>query len=43
MTFTPADGSAATNLEVYQFKGPGVMLAMYNTDESIYEFGHSCF
>lgn len=43
MTFTPADGTPATNLEVYKFEGPGIMLSMYNTDESIYEFAHSCF
>jgi isocitrate dehydrogenase len=43
MTFTPADGTPATNLEVFKFEGPGVMLSMYNTDESIYEFAHSCF
>jgi len=43
MTFTPEDGSEPSNMEVYKFKGPGVMLSMYNTDESIYEFAHSCF
>jgi isocitrate dehydrogenase len=29
--------------EVYNFKGPGVALSMYNTDESIRGFAHSCF
>jgi len=43
MTFTPADGSDATEMTVYKFEGPGVMLSMYNTDESIYEFAHCCF
>merc|ERR1711990_1163230 len=28
-------------MEVYKFKGPGVMLAMYNTDDSIYQFAHA--
>ena len=42
MTFAPASGAEPVNMEVYKFEGPGVMLAMYNTDESIYEFGHSC-
>jgi len=31
--YTPADGSAATVMDVYDFKGPGVAMAMYNTDE----------
>jgi isocitrate dehydrogenase len=43
MTFTPASGAPAKNIEVYKFKGPGVMLSMYNTDESIIGFAHSCF
>jgi isocitrate dehydrogenase len=42
MTFTPADGSPAEVMEVYKFEEAGVMLAMYNIDESIYEFAHSC-
>lgn len=29
--------------EVYDFKGDGVALAMYNTDESIFGFARSCF
>ncbi|MDP4129074.1 MAG: NADP-dependent isocitrate dehydrogenase, partial [Bacteroidota bacterium] len=41
MTFTPADGSAAKVFEVYDFKGDGVALAMYNTDESIKGFARS--
>jgi isocitrate dehydrogenase len=43
MTFTPADGSEAKVFEVYDFKGDGVALAMYNTDESITGFARSCF
>ena len=43
MTFTPADGSAPENYEVYNFNGPGVAMGMYNTDESIRGFAHSCF
>ncbi|AQZ18270.1 IDP1 (YDL066W) [Zygosaccharomyces parabailii] len=39
----PEDGSAPTTLEVYDFKGPGVALAMYNTDESIRGFAHASF
>lgn len=33
--FTPEDGSAPQNFEVYNYKGSGVGMAMYNTDESI--------
>ncbi len=43
MTFTPDDGSAPQVFEVYNFKGDGVALSMYNTDESITGFAHSCF
>lgn len=42
MTFTPEDGSPAQSFEVYNFKGDGVALSMYNTDESIRGFAHSC-
>src|SRR5436305_4310509 len=43
MTFTPDDGSEAQTFEVYNFKGDGVALSMYNTDESIRGFARSCF
>jgi len=43
MTFTPADGSQAQVFEVYDFKGDGVALTMYNTEESIRGFARSCF
>jgi isocitrate dehydrogenase len=43
MTFTPADGSKPHVFEVYDFKGDGVALSMYNTDESISGFSRSCF
>lgn len=43
MTFTPDDGSTPQNWEVYQFDGDGVAMSMYNTDESIEGFAHSCF
>lgn len=39
----PEDGSEAQTLEVYDYRGPGVALAMYNTDESIRGFGHASF
>jgi len=43
MTFTPEDGSPAQTFEVFNFKGDGVALSMYNTDESIRGFARSCF
>jgi isocitrate dehydrogenase len=43
MSFTPADGSEPQTFEVYDFKGDGVALCMYNTDESIKGFARSCF
>jgi isocitrate dehydrogenase len=41
LTFTPADGAAPIELEVYDFPGPGVALAMYNLDESIRDFARA--
>ena len=43
MTFTPEGGGEAQTWEVYDFKGDGVAMSMYNTDESIYGFAHSSF
>jgi isocitrate dehydrogenase len=43
MTFTPEDGREPQTFEVYQFKGDGVALSMYNTDESIFGFARACF
>lgn len=47
MTFTPdadnENGTEVQNFEVYNFKGDGVGMAMYNTDESIEGFARSCF
>lgn len=43
MTFTPEGGGEPQTFEVYNFKGDGVALSMYNTDESIRGFARSCF
>lgn len=43
ISFTPEDGSPAQSFEVFNYKGDGVAMAMYNTDESIKGFAHSCF
>ena len=42
MSFTSEDGKTQ-EWEVYNFKGDGVALSMYNTDESIRGFAESCF
>lgn len=43
MSFTPEGGGEAQTFEVFNFKGDGVALCMYNTDESIMGFARSCF
>jgi len=43
MTFTPKDGSAPIEREVFQAPGPGVAMAMYNLDASIRGFAQACF
>jgi isocitrate dehydrogenase len=42
MTFEGEDGNTQS-WEVYNFQGDGVAMSMYNTDESIFGFAHSCF
>jgi isocitrate dehydrogenase len=41
LTFTPADGSEPVELEVYDFPGGGVAMAMYNLDDSIRDFARA--
>ncbi len=41
LTFTPKDGSAPTELTVFQFPGAGVALSMYNLDDSIRDFARA--
>ena len=44
MTFKPKDQNKdQTVMKVYDFKGPDVLMGMYNTEESIIGFAHSCF
>ncbi len=40
--FEGEDGTVQ-EFEVFNFKGDGVAMAMYNTDESIYGFARACF
>jgi isocitrate dehydrogenase len=42
LVYEPKDGDKQT-FEVFDFKGPGVAMGMYNVDESIIGFARSCF
>jgi len=42
MVFTSKSGKKQS-WEVFEFNGGGVGMGMYNTDESIFGFAHSCF
>jgi isocitrate dehydrogenase len=41
LTYTPKDGSAPVELDVYDFPGGGVAMAMYNLDDSIRDFARA--
>jgi isocitrate dehydrogenase len=41
LTYTPADGSEPIELDVYDFPGSGVAMAMYNLDSSIRDFARA--
>jgi isocitrate dehydrogenase len=41
LTFTPADGGEPVELDVYDFPGGGVAMAMYNLDDSIRDFARA--
>jgi isocitrate dehydrogenase len=41
MTYTPADGSAPMEFDVYEFPGGGVAMGMYNLDDSIRDFARA--
>jgi isocitrate dehydrogenase len=41
LTYTPKDGSEPVELDVYDFPGGGVTMAMYNLDESIRDFARA--
>lgn len=42
ISYQPEGGEIQTH-EIYDFNGDGVAMGMYNTDESIRDFAHSCF
>ncbi len=41
MTFTPKDGSAPMEFDVFDFPGSGVAMGMYNLDDSIRDFARA--
>src|SRR5438552_582732 len=41
LTYTPANGDAPVELEVYEFPGGGIAMAMYNLDSSIRDFARA--
>jgi isocitrate dehydrogenase len=41
LTFTPKDGGEEIELDVYDFPGPGIAMAMYNLDASIRDFARA--
>ncbi|MFN3700501.1 MAG: NADP-dependent isocitrate dehydrogenase [Alphaproteobacteria bacterium] len=43
MTYTPANGDAPQEFEIFDFPAAGVAMGMYNLDESIDGFARACF
>src|SRR6188472_3737112 len=43
LTYTPKNGSQPVELDVYDFPGGGVAMAMYNQDDSIRDFARASF
>ncbi len=41
LTFTPDDGGEPSEMEVFDFPGGGVAMAMYNLDDSIRDFARA--
>ncbi len=42
MTFAPKNGDEPIEIDVYDFPGGGVAMAMYNLDDSIRDFARAC-
>jgi isocitrate dehydrogenase len=43
LVFTPADGGQPIRLTIQEFKGPGILQGIHNTDKSILSFAKACF
>ena len=42
IVFTPEDGGKPISLKVHDFRGPGVIMGMHNTEQSIRSFARAC-
>ncbi|MDD4003937.1 MAG: NADP-dependent isocitrate dehydrogenase [Elusimicrobiaceae bacterium] len=42
MIFTPASGKPESRVLVHEFKGPGILMGIHNTDKSIASFARAC-
>ncbi|HPL64559.1 MAG TPA: NADP-dependent isocitrate dehydrogenase [Syntrophales bacterium] len=43
LVFTPEDGGAPLKMTIKDFKGPGIVQGLHNTDDSIRSFARACF
>ena len=43
LLYTPADGGQPIRLTIQEFKGPGILQGIHNTDKSIGSFAKACF
>ncbi|HVQ01071.1 MAG TPA: NADP-dependent isocitrate dehydrogenase [Candidatus Thermoplasmatota archaeon] len=43
LCFRPADGGTPITLTIQEFKGPGILQGIHNTDKSIMSFAKACF
>lgn len=43
LVFTPENGGEKQTLAIHEFKGPGIVQGMHNTDASIKSFARACF
>ena len=42
LVFTPADGGERASFTVHEFKGPGVIMGIHNTEKSVRSFARAC-
>jgi isocitrate dehydrogenase len=42
LVFTPSDGAGEARLLIHDFKGPGIVMGIHNTEKSIRSFARAC-